>query len=148
MLYTSTSLERTWSSLIPPRLQKSFLTSARRYTLIGILRNSPRPLLLAMISDGSQASLGGVESYVSSFFRLRMFCNFFAKTSSNGSLGMDWVTGFIPYGARWRTLRRGLHAYFHPAASKAYRPLEQRAVHRLLRNLLQSPENFSQHLRQ
>ena len=72
----------------------------------------------------------------------------FAKTASNGSLGMDWVTGFLPYGARWRTLRRALHAHFHPAASKAFRPLEQRAVHRLLRNLLQSPESFSQHLRQ
>ncbi|KAI9441768.1 cytochrome P450 [Lactarius indigo] len=65
----------------------------------------------------------------------------------NTILGMDWVTGFIPYGARWRSLRRGLHAHFHPAAAKAYRPLEQHAVHRLLRNLLQEPESFSQHLR-
>ncbi|KAH9067504.1 cytochrome P450 [Lactarius vividus] len=65
----------------------------------------------------------------------------------NTILGMDWVTGFIPYGARWRSLRRGLHGHFHPAAAKAYRPLEQHAVHRLLRNLLQEPESFSQHLR-
>ncbi|KAI9449573.1 cytochrome P450 [Lactarius psammicola] len=65
----------------------------------------------------------------------------------NRILELDWVTGFIPYGARWRSLRRGLHAHFHPAASKAYRPLEQRAVHRLLRDLLRSPESFSQHLR-
>ncbi|KAH9039868.1 cytochrome P450, partial [Lactarius pseudohatsudake] len=62
-------------------------------------------------------------------------------------LGMDWATGFIPYGARWRSLRRGLHAHFHPAAAKTYRPLEQHAVHRLLRNLLQEPESFSHHLR-
>ncbi|KAI9449572.1 cytochrome P450 [Lactarius psammicola] len=65
----------------------------------------------------------------------------------NSILGMDWVPGFMSYGARWRSLRREFHAHFHPAASKAYRPLEQRAVHRLLRNLLQSPESFSQHLR-
>ncbi|KAH9044125.1 cytochrome P450 [Lactarius hengduanensis] len=65
----------------------------------------------------------------------------------NTILGMDWATGFIPYGARWRSLRRGLHAHFHPAAAKMYRPLEQHAVHRLLRNLLQEPESFSQHLR-
>ncbi|KAH8980773.1 cytochrome P450 [Lactarius hatsudake] len=65
----------------------------------------------------------------------------------NTILGMDWAVGFIPYGARWRSLRRGLHAHFHPVAAKAYRPLEQHAVHRLLRNLLQAPESFSQHLR-
>ncbi|KAF8258557.1 cytochrome P450 [Lactarius quietus] len=59
-----------------------------------------------------------------------------ALVALNRILGMDWATGFVPYGARWRNLRRGFHAHFNPAASKAYHPLEQRAVHRLLRNLL------------
>jgi cytochrome P450 len=102
---------------------------------------------LLATSDFPQASFGGVELHVSPLSADFMFWDF-AKTASNHSLRMDWVTGFIPYGARWRSLRRGLHAHLHPAASKAYRPLEQRAVHHLLRNLLQSPEMFAQHLRQ
>jgi hypothetical protein len=104
-------------------------------------------LLNLALSDCSQAFFGSIELHVSPLSAYVCFWSF-AKTASNGSLRMDWVTGFIPYGARWRSLRRGLHAHFHPAASKAYHPLEQLAVHHLLRNLLQSPESFAQHLRQ
>jgi cytochrome P450 len=56
--------------------------------------------------------------------------------------------GFIPYGARWRTVRRAFHAHFHPMAVKAYEPLETVAAHRLLRNLLEEPNEFRQHTRQ
>ncbi|KAH9022460.1 cytochrome P450, partial [Lactarius hengduanensis] len=66
----------------------------------------------------------------------------------NTILGMDWANRLHPI---WCSLAQpppaGLHAHFHPAAAKMYRPLEQHAVHRLLRNLLQEPESFSQHLR-
>jgi hypothetical protein len=100
-----------------------------------------------VISDGSQASFGSVEPHVSPLSAY-VYLRALQPTLSNDSLGMDWASGFIPYGARWRILRRGFHEHFNPAASKAYHPLQQRAVHRLLRNLLQSPEHFSQHLRQ
>ncbi|KAI0295334.1 cytochrome P450 [Multifurca ochricompacta] len=62
-------------------------------------------------------------------------------------MGLSFAHVFLPYGDRWRRLRRAFHVHFHSTASNAYRPLEIQAVQRLLRNLLSSPDNFSQHLR-
>jgi cytochrome P450 len=59
----------------------------------------------------------------------------------------DLNTGFLPYGSSWRRSRRELLANFSPADLESYQPIEQRAVHCLLRNLLSSPDNFEQHLR-
>jgi hypothetical protein len=61
---------------------------------------------------------------------------------------MEYMIGFVPYGATWRHLRRAFHINFLPTELEAFRSFEQRAVHRLLRNLLTSPDNFSQHLKQ
>jgi cytochrome P450 len=61
---------------------------------------------------------------------------------------MDWNLAIARYGTAWRHSRREFQANLGPADLEAYRPLEQRAVHRLLRNLLSSPDNFMQHLRQ
>jgi hypothetical protein len=62
--------------------------------------------------------------------------------------GMDYNIGFAPYGSAWRHSRREFRENFRPIDLEAYQPLEQRAVHRLLRNLLSSPDNFRQHFRQ
>ncbi|KAI0279444.1 cytochrome P450 [Russula aff. rugulosa BPL654] len=62
-------------------------------------------------------------------------------------LHMDFNIGFLPYGPTWRHLRREFHINFLPTELEAFRPFEQRAVHRLLRNLLSSPNKFSKHLR-
>ncbi|KAI9432056.1 cytochrome P450 [Lactarius indigo] len=61
--------------------------------------------------------------------------------------GMDYNIALTPYGSAWRHSRRELRENFRPAALEAYQPIEQRAVHRLLRNLLSSPDNFVQHFR-
>jgi hypothetical protein len=63
-------------------------------------------------------------------------------------LNLDFGIGFLPYGPTWRQLRREFHLNFLTTEQEAFRPFEQRAVERLLRNLLSSPENFSAHLRQ
>jgi cytochrome P450 len=62
-------------------------------------------------------------------------------------LNMDFIIGFLPYGPAWRHLRREFHINFLATEMEAFRPFEQRAVHRLLRNLLSSPKNFPKHLR-
>ncbi|KAI0259756.1 cytochrome P450 [Gloeopeniophorella convolvens] len=62
-------------------------------------------------------------------------------------LGMDFNIGLLPYGGRWRRLRRAFHAYFHSGVAKTYRPTEMKAVHHLLRALLSTPDNVSGHLR-
>ncbi|KAI9432091.1 cytochrome P450 [Lactarius indigo] len=63
------------------------------------------------------------------------------------SFGMDFNIALEPYGPAWRHSRREFRANFRPVDLEAYQPLEQRAVHRLLRNLLSSPDSFVQHLR-
>ena len=67
---------------------------------------------------------------------------------ANSSFGMNYAFGFARYGTAWRHARREFQAHFGPEELEAYRPLEQQAAHRLLRNLLSSPDNFLQHLRQ
>ncbi len=62
--------------------------------------------------------------------------------------GIDFSMAFAQYGPAWRRSHRELHENLRPADLKSYQPLEQRAVHRLLRNLLSSPDNFGQHFRQ
>ncbi|KAH8984051.1 cytochrome P450 [Lactarius akahatsu] len=56
--------------------------------------------------------------------------------------GMDYNIALSQYGPAWRHSRREFQAYLSPADLEAYQPLEQQAVHRLLRNLLSSPDNF------
>jgi hypothetical protein len=65
------------------------------------------------------------------------------------SLGIaDHNMGFLRYGSLWRRARREFQANFSPADLESYKSIQQRAVHCLLRNLLSSPDNFDQHLRQ
>ncbi len=64
------------------------------------------------------------------------------------SVGMDYHIGLVQYGPAWRHLRREFQANLGPVDLEEYQPPEQQAVHRLLRNLLSSPDNFTQHLRQ
>ena len=61
---------------------------------------------------------------------------------------MDYNIPAARYGTAWRRSRREFQANFGPTDLEAYQPLEQQAVHRLLRNLLSSPDDFLQHLRQ
>ncbi|KAH9019123.1 cytochrome P450 [Lactarius pseudohatsudake] len=61
--------------------------------------------------------------------------------------GMDYHIGLVPYGPAWRHSRREFQANLRPADLEEYQPLEQQAVHRLLRNLLSTPDNFMQHFR-
>ena len=64
------------------------------------------------------------------------------------SFGLDLNLGLIRYGNLWRRSSRELQANLLPADLETYRPLKQRAAHRLLRNLLSYPDKFEQHVRQ
>jgi hypothetical protein len=61
---------------------------------------------------------------------------------------MDWNFGLIEYGPRWRNWRKAFHAYFNPQASEKFHPVEIEGIHRLLRNLLATPQDLVHHLRQ
>jgi hypothetical protein len=77
-----------------------------------------------------------------------VFINMARVLTRPPSLHMDFNIAFLPYGPTWRHLRREFHVNFLSTELETFRPFEQRAVHRLLRNLLASPNNFSKHLRQ
>lgn len=55
---------------------------------------------------------------------------------------------FVPYGDRWRDMRRASHQQLSIDASKAHRDTQQKSARELLRRLLHNPEGFMEHLRQ
>ncbi|KAI0315374.1 CyP450 monooxygenase [Amylostereum chailletii] len=65
----------------------------------------------------------------------------------NNILNLGWVTGTVPYGPELRKQRKGLALSLNPTAMKQYHPMELKATHRLLRNLLDGSEDYIQHIR-
>ncbi|KZW01755.1 cytochrome P450 [Exidia glandulosa HHB12029] len=61
-------------------------------------------------------------------------------------MGWQWNTALMN-GDRWRAHRRILHHYLHESMAKNYRPTHARAVVQLLRALIDSPDDFYQHVR-
>ncbi|KAH9940664.1 cytochrome P450 [Amylocystis lapponica] len=57
-----------------------------------------------------------------------------------------WDLGWLPYGKRWRDHREVFHQEFEKD-TPAHRPHEVAASRRLLKKLLDTPHNFSKHLR-
>lgn len=55
---------------------------------------------------------------------------------------------FQRYGGPWRDARRLLRQEFDTEAAKKWRPIEEKASHLLLRNLLEKPRDVLSHLRQ
>ncbi|GJE97963.1 cytochrome P450 [Phanerochaete sordida] len=61
--------------------------------------------------------------------------------------GWHRAVGFIPYGDYWRTHRRLFNQHFRAAAIPQYHYKQIKAVRRLLRSLLDSPEDFLDQIR-
>jgi len=61
---------------------------------------------------------------------------------------MAFNLGLLPYGQWWRQHRQVFHEHFHPNAVKKYHPVQTREARALLNRLLESPKNFSHHIRQ
>ncbi|KAG2008247.1 cytochrome P450, variant 2 [Coprinopsis cinerea AmutBmut pab1-1] len=62
-------------------------------------------------------------------------------------MGWDYTLGLLPYGERWRFLRREFHRFMSPTAVSNYRQIQENSVYTFLNNLVESPEQFSKHLR-
>ena len=60
----------------------------------------------------------------------------------------DFNFGLLPYGVWWRRQRRSFHQYFNINAVSKYMPIQKREVHAFLRRLLDTPDNFYDHIRQ
>ncbi|PBK93538.1 cytochrome P450 [Armillaria gallica] len=61
--------------------------------------------------------------------------------------GWDFNFGFMRYSDQWRTHRRMFHRYFHPPAVPAYYTVQLQATSALLKQLLESPDAFTHHIR-
>ena len=64
------------------------------------------------------------------------------------SCGFGWGLAFLRYGDYWKDCMRAFHQEFQPDAVKKFRPVEEKATHHLLLNLLESPNDLMDHLRQ
>lgn len=72
------------------------------------------------------------------------------RTASNVIFrcGYGWGLAFQRYGGPWRDARKAFRQEFDVETIKRYRPIEEKASHNLLRNLLHSPHELLNHLRQ
>ncbi|KAJ6466567.1 cytochrome P450 [Mycena vitilis] len=62
-------------------------------------------------------------------------------------LGWDFSFGLMPYGEKWRQYRRLFHQHFRQDAALAYHPVQLRKIHDSLCSLLNTPEDFSAHMK-
>ncbi|KII83024.1 hypothetical protein PLICRDRAFT_47437 [Plicaturopsis crispa FD-325 SS-3] len=61
-------------------------------------------------------------------------------------MGWHWHLAALPYGEEFRTGRRLFHREFNPQASLRFRPLQLDVTHDLLRRLVVSPDQYSEHI--
>ncbi|KAF9462161.1 cytochrome P450 [Collybia nuda] len=67
---------------------------------------------------------------------------------ANELMGWDWDMAHMPYSDRWRQHRKMFHQYFRPQAVPAYQQIQVEATTTLLRQLLEAPDDFREHIRQ
>ncbi|EIW58796.1 cytochrome P450 [Trametes versicolor FP-101664 SS1] len=60
---------------------------------------------------------------------------------------LDWIFVFKDYGAEWRRYRRELHVSFVPEMMTRYFAIQRQYTRGLLRNLLDTPADFSAHIK-
>lgn len=62
-------------------------------------------------------------------------------------MGLDWNFGLIHYGDSWRKHRRMFVSKFGGSVVQKFYPILERSTALLLERLLESPEEFIDHIR-
>ena len=57
-------------------------------------------------------------------------------------------TAFMAYGKEWRKHRVLYHPRLNGTAAHQFRPTQAEAIHKVLGDLVRSPEHFGTHIRQ
>ncbi|KAG2111960.1 cytochrome P450, partial [Suillus discolor] len=65
---------------------------------------------------------------------------------TNALFGFGFNTILMRYGARWRRQRRIFHQAFKAEAALCYRPMQRRKAEQLIRDMLDTPEEFLNHV--
>ncbi|KAF9469732.1 cytochrome P450 [Collybia nuda] len=60
-------------------------------------------------------------------------------------MGWDFNVGLMPYGDEWRRRRKILQKYFKKDIAVVYQPIQTQKIHDMLRNILETPEDFISH---
>ncbi|KAJ3534780.1 hypothetical protein NMY22_g6770 [Coprinellus aureogranulatus] len=60
---------------------------------------------------------------------------------------VDWLFGMMRYGEPWKERRKLFQQHFHPLNTESYQPKQQEYIHKLLKRLLESPQDFSDRIR-
>ncbi|KAN0133387.1 Cytochrome P450 [Lactarius tabidus] len=61
-------------------------------------------------------------------------------------MGFGWSLGFTPYNEWWKNSRRLFHKHFQPSAVPQFRPKKIKAAHGFLQKLLETPDQFHEHM--
>ncbi|KAF7365051.1 Cytochrome p450 [Mycena venus] len=62
-------------------------------------------------------------------------------------MGWDFIFTLMPPSQKWRQSRRMFHQHFRRDALIAYRPIQLRKIHDLLRSLFSTPDDFVVHIK-
>ncbi|CAL1715485.1 unnamed protein product [Somion occarium] len=62
-------------------------------------------------------------------------------------IGMGWTLALLPYGERWRDMRKALHRDLNYDSVKQFRDVHIQACHEFLRRLVSRPERFREDIR-
>ena len=77
--------------------------------------------------------------------RIRSFLSVWLTYSRPCRTGLSWLLGTVPYGDRWRGIRRHFHQHMNANAVVRYRPIQERQTRDFLLRLLENPKHFSKH---
>lgn len=58
------------------------------------------------------------------------------------------LLSIMKYGDLWKQRRKLFQRHFHPLNTESHQPKAQDYIHKLLKQLHDSPENFADHIRQ
>jgi len=75
------------------------------------------------------------------------FARVFAYVLLESLRSSEWALTLQDYGPNWRRHRRAVHEQFRPTSIEEYKPIVKRESRRLLRRLLESPQDFKNHVK-
>ena len=71
-----------------------------------------------------------------------------APTDILTRMGWSWLLPFMAYGPQWKQRRRFFQRHCHPSNDAIHKPQEIEYAREMLLQLLQTPESFSDHMKQ
>ncbi|KAJ6466568.1 cytochrome P450 [Mycena vitilis] len=146
-----------------PTTQLPFPPGPKPSFIIGNLRDLPREQQWLTFTEWGKHFLGDIVhasafgDHVVIVSSLKVAADLFEKRARIYSdrpaiamlplMGWDFNFGLMPYGEKWRQYRRLFHQHFRQDAALEFRPIQLRKIHDSLCSLLNTPKDFSAHMK-